>query len=257
MQASAFTKLALVSGRTIIVGDVHGCARELAALLKKLAITDDDHVVMVGDTVVRGPEPHEVLKILRDVGARSVRGNHENRLIRFRALHPTKIGTSPAERRLRENVFLRRTADRLDEDDWAYVEAMPLWLDLPEHDVRVVHAGVMPGVEIQNQTDRVLMYLRRLDGNGGPSERNEGGELWARRYEGPPHICFGHNALVGLQLAPWATGLDTGCVYGNELTAMVLPRGAKVPRMSDERRACLVSVPAAQAYYATSERRPA
>lgn len=244
-----------MSGRTIIVGDVHGCARELASLLETVAVTDDDRVVMVGDTVVRGPDPAGVLRILREVGARSVRGNHENRLIRFRRLHPTKIGTSPAERRLRENIFLRRTADRLSDEDWAYVETMPLWLDLPEHELRIVHAGVMPGVEIENQTERVLMYLRRLDEAGGPSERNDGGELWAQQYEGPPHICFGHNALVGLQFAPWATGLDTGCVYGHELTALVLPEGTEVPRACDERRDLLASVPAEQAYYDVDARR--
>ncbi|MEM1034365.1 MAG: metallophosphoesterase [Myxococcota bacterium] len=246
-------------GRTVLIGDVHGCADELDALLTAVAVGDGDRVVMVGDTVNRGPYPHRVLQRLRSLGARSVRGNHEDRLLRWRQLSPTNTSPTPSQRRLRDNGALRRTADDLDEEDWAYIEAMPLWIDLSEHGVRVVHAGVLPGRSVETTDPRVLMYIRRLDDDGGPSERNDGGVLWADRYVGPPHVCFGHNALVGLQVAPHATGLDTGCVYGQRLTAMVLPPDGAVPSDADARRASLVSVPARRAYYPvdTRGRRPA
>ena len=60
-------------------------------------------------------------------------------------------------------------------------------------------------------------------------------------------MIFGHNARPDPQLHLWATGIDTGCVYGGRLTAMVLPDGA-APPPPDERGDVLVSVPARRAY---------
>jgi len=51
----------LGGGRLIIVGDVHGCVKELRELLDKAGYVDgEDSVVLVGDLVDKGPYPLEV-----------------------------------------------------------------------------------------------------------------------------------------------------------------------------------------------------
>jgi hypothetical protein len=220
--------------RTILVGDVHGCSAELSLLLDRLAFGAGDRLVLVGDLVVRGPDPAGVIDLCAKVGGHAVRGNHEDRLLAIRA------------RRAPANAAQRATMARLEQRHWDVLEGLPLWIDLPDLGVRVVHAGVVPGVPIEQQDPRDLMYMRCLDAAGAPLEKRSG-TLWGARYAGPPHVVFGHNAASEPQLHASATGIDTGCVYGGRLTALVLPRGATLPPVKD-RRDALVSVPARRAY---------
>ncbi len=220
--------------RTVVVGDVHGCRAELEALLGRVGLVSGDRLVMVGDLVVRGPDPAGTLDLLASVGARSVRGNHEDRLLRCRA------GAAPI------GDAQRATMAALADRHWALLASFPLWLDLPEHGVRVVHAGVVPGVPIERQAPRALMYMRGLDRAGQPVEKRVP-EVWGAFYDGPPHVVFGHNAQAEPQIHPAATGLDTSAVYGGRLTAMVLAAGARPPPPR-ERGDVLVSVPSARAY---------
>jgi hypothetical protein len=220
--------------RTIIVGDLHGCRDELAALLDHVGISRGDDLVCVGDLVVRGPDPAGTLDLLMKLNARSVRGNHEDRVLRVRSGE------------MRPGEQQKATIAALKPKHWEYLERLPLWIELPEHGVRIVHAGLMPGVPIERQAPRHLMYLRTLGESLEPSEKR-GDRAWGRLYGGPPHVVFGHNALPEPQLHAWATGVDTGCVYGGRLTAMVLRAGERVPPPKD-RRAILVSVPARRRY---------
>ena len=237
-------------GRTIIVGDVHGCADELNDLLAQVAFSSDDRLICVGDLVVRGPKPAAVMALVRQLGGRSVRGNHEHRLLHYQRAsdqHRKRKNTVATAPQRKPSKWLKTTAKALTPADWAYLNAMPLWLDLPSHQVRVVHAGVVPGVDIQQQRPHTLMFVRCIDEHGQPSALRDGGQLWGALYAGPPHVVFGHNASSLPQLHPWATGLDTGCVYGGRLTAMVLLTGQPPPPLS-LREDCLASVPARRTY---------
>ncbi|MFT3767924.1 MAG: metallophosphoesterase family protein [Minicystis sp.] len=221
--------------RTVIVGDVHGCRAELSDLLAAVAFAEGDRLVMVGDLVARGPDPVGLIELLLSVGARAVRGNHEDRLLKWRRRPERHLGTHH-----------RAVVDVLKERHWVYLEGLPLWLDLPEHGLRVVHAGLVPGVPMEKQDPRALMYMRCLAPSGKPVEER-GEALWGARYTGPPHVVFGHNAMAEPQIHKDATGIDTSAVYGNRLTAMVLEEGSRVPPPAS-RKDVLVSVKSRKAY---------
>ncbi len=72
-----------------LIGDIHGCAGALEALLAKMGYREQDgvwrhpthQVIFLGDFIDRGPEQVEVMKVVRAMvdaeQALSVMGNHE------------------------------------------------------------------------------------------------------------------------------------------------------------------------------------
>lgn len=213
-----------VAARTVIVGDIHGCGDELHDLLEEVGLTADDALISAGDLLGKGPDGAGVVRFFREHGHRAVLGNHDAKLLSWRR----------GERTLRGSH--RDHAEGLGDEDWAWLEALPLWLRLPEHGAIVVHGGIVPGRPVESHDPSVLMNLRSLTPEGLPSKHVEDGEPWAQHWRGPEIVVFGHDALRGLQVHEKAIGLDTGCVYGGELTALVLPE------------AKIVSVPARAAY---------
>jgi len=242
--------------RTIIIGDVHGCRSELEGLLDQVAFASGDRLIFVGDLVARGPDSLGVLDVARRTGAIVVRGNHEQKLLDWRNartawMHGEAAAKPPISRMHRDIARSLRPVD------WKLLETAPLFVDLPEHGARIVHAGVVPGLSFHAQHPQTLMRIRTVRLHSGETRGKRGkaaNVLWGTVYAGPPQVVFGHNAAPGLQLHPWATGLDTGCVYGGHLTAMVLAHGQKIPRGLPARRAVLVSERAQRVWFAPAAR---
>jgi hypothetical protein len=195
--------------RVIIIGDVHGCADELENLLKEVGyLRGKDILIFVGDLVRKGPDSKRVVKIARELNAVTVRGNHDQYAIE-----------DPSN-----------SLGLLDED-LEYLRNTPLSLTIPQLDTLVVHAGIVPGIPIQTTEPLVLMTMRNIvEGKPTPSEKE--GAPWISLWNGPTHVVFGHDAKRGLQKTQFATGLDTGCVYGKTLTALVLPEKKLISVMS-------------------------
>lgn len=191
---------------------MHGCIGELRELLDVAGWRPEDRLVLAGDLVAKGPDSRAVVELARTHGALAVLGNHDAHVLKGRggALDALK-GTH------------REAARSLTEPDWQYLERLPLWLDFPELNTLVVHAGLLPSVPLAQQPRHLLLNLRSLEADGSGSTRVEGGVPWASRWPGPRFVVFGHDALRGLQRHPHALGLDTGCVYGGQLSAVWLP----------------------------------
>ncbi len=201
---------------TLIVGDVHGCARELEELLVEARLSPQtDQLILVGDLVAKGPDSKAVVKLAQKWKAKSVKGNHDAHVLKFR-----RGGELDMKK---QHLEVART---LDEADWQYLEAMPLWLRLPG--MIIVHAGLVPGIPLEEQDPDALINMRSITPSGKWSKKFEAGVPWPSRWHGPERIVFGHDAMRGLQQHPHALGLDTGCVYGKRLTGLLLPANALV-----------------------------
>ncbi len=212
--------------RTIVVGDVHGCLDELAALMTAVRREERDRVILVGDLVAKGPDSPGVVRWARETGAEAVLGNHDDHVLRA-------LDGDAAVKRHHQEV-----ARALEPADGEWLRSRPLWIRFDDATAGahvVVHGGLVPGTPLEAQPREHLLNLRSIDPDGRPSKRLDG-TPWAALWPGPERVVFGHDAIRGLQRHPFALGLDTGCVYGRALTALVLPANE------------LVSVPAARAY---------
>lgn len=204
--------------RTLIVGDIHGCADELDDLLAHAGFDPNgDRLVLVGDLVAKGPDSKGVVDRARELSALCVRGNHEAHVLRFESARREgrplpKIADTH-----------REVLDALTPSDLDFLFQMPLHLHFPEHGVRVVHAGFDPARPVEAQEPDVMVNVRSIKADGTPSKKFEDGRLWATLWQGPETVIFGHDAMRKLQIHPFAVGLDTGCVYGGDLTAIELP----------------------------------
>src|SRR4051794_34192578 len=153
-------KLGVLS-RTIIIGDVHGCRLELESLLDRVAFASGDRLVFVGDLVARGPDSLGVLDIARRTGAIVVRGNHEQKLLDWRRSRTAWMRGEAAAKAPIGRMH-RDLARALRPVDWTLLETSPLFLALPEHGACVVHAGIVPGIAIEEQAPQSLMRIRTV-----------------------------------------------------------------------------------------------
>jgi hypothetical protein len=208
--------------RTIIVGDVHGCADELRLLLGRCGYTKGDRVVLAGDLVAKGPDSQGVVQFARENGLLAVLGNHD-----AYALGHQSEGHKHGQESRRSYI------GTLQPEDWEYLQGLPLFLRLGPakpgvHHHVIVHAGLVPGVPLDKQKREHMLSLRSIADTGEPTSRLLLRYPWAARWEGPEKLVFGHDAVRGLQNWPLATGIDSGCVYGRLLTALILPEGELV-----------------------------
>jgi hypothetical protein len=92
-----------------------------------------------------------------------------------------------------------------------FVSDWPLMIPLAE-DGLVVHAGLRPDLDPDRQSAEDLTNLRTV--NGVP---------WFELYKGNKTVIFGHWVTLEPMVRQKTIGIDTGCVYGGRLTAVIWP----------------------------------
>jgi bis(5'-nucleosyl)-tetraphosphatase (symmetrical) len=220
--------------RRIFIGDIQGCLEPLDRLLQRLKPRSGDRICCVGDLVNRGPDSLGVLRRIREIGARTVLGNHDLKLLKLAG--GTRGQSIPAE--LRSVLEAPDAAELI-----GWLERQPVMRI--DDDLVVVHAGLHPRwtdvgaiteatsrglrAHLSGRPDDRIAFateVRHCDAAGrrpavddpppGPPFMS-----WDHWYTGPLTVVFGHWARRGLVRAARIRGLDTGCVYGGALTAWI------------------------------------
>lgn len=140
-----------------IIGDIHGHAAELEALLELLGYNEKDghyqhpegrKVIFLGDYIDRGPEIRRVLQIVRgmidDGEGYGILGNHEVNALRFHTGDGKGGFLRPrTERNTNQHCSTLSQIAEPFPDEWFewldWFSELPLWLELGP--IRVVHAS--------------------------------------------------------------------------------------------------------------------
>jgi len=116
-----------------------------------------------------------------------------------------------------------RIARSLSDEDFEWLRACPWYIQNTELGYIFVHAGLKPGMLPRQQSPKVMLNMRSLMPDNIVTPKHIPEFAWARCWKGPETVVFGHDAFRGLQQYEFAKGIDTGCVYGGRLTALLLP----------------------------------
>jgi hypothetical protein len=267
--------------KILVIGDVHGCFDELLDLHEKAVKENDSmpfkYVILVGDLCNKGPHSAKVIRHVRlNPGWFSVRGNHDDGALAA-ALGDSKRLQKETYKWVKDGRFDENDTDKglnvtLCDDDVHWLSQLPYTIRISgdllgdTEDTIVVHAGLVPHCDIQDQKIQTMTTVRDLlprcnesgefnhfeyhvsRGGGVKSvtidadakvfcnEAVTWASAWNAQTHPPAHVIFGHDARRKLQLyvGNWATGLDTGAVYGGELTGIILPERKLVSVKSKE-----------------------
>ena len=222
--------------RLYAIGDVHGCRDEFAALL---ALIDRDlarraprdwRLILLGDYVDRGPDSRGVLervsRLIEEPRVVALRGNHDQYLLDFLddprapsfdawlfnggdctlASYGVELGETP----------LTGPTGRV--DIWrALFDAMPAAeRRLPERlalharfgDYIFVHGGMRPGLPLERQAPRDLLWIRD--------------EFLESQADFGGVVVHGHTVTPEVAVHWNRIGIDTGAVFGGRLTCLVM-----------------------------------
>lgn len=203
-----------MSGSTIaIIGDIHGCYNTLQTIYSR--VKDAGDVYTVGDLIDRGNYSKEVVQFCIDHSIRSVKGNHEDMMMKAIDNSDKFLGFMFKDAEIyyynggqetqnsyigsREFDEFKHFKAKIKElGHYDFIKSFPLKYEFPK--LVISHAGIIEG-------------------------GNDISIIWNRNR--PAHLdklqIFGHTPLKEyIYVKNYYSNIDTGCVYKNKLTAVIV-----------------------------------
>ncbi len=196
--------------RIIIYGDIHGCLEELHELREELNIERLDLEIAVGDVLNKGLYSIDTLRYLRKHNIITIIGNHEYEYIKYH--EATLKGKNIKLSRDRLDIYAQFNTLDLD-----FLNKMPHFLKIKN--LTILHAGLpknfhLKSILSEDEADRLNTHRYETDKKGRKV-------FWSDLYSGGDgFIVYGHTPFKDIKVDDFSLGIDTGCVYGNKLTAV-------------------------------------
>ena len=202
-----------MSARTIAIGDIHGCAVALFALLDRLQPTPRDTIVLLGDYVDRGPDSRAVLERLIALTGQCtvvpILGNHEEMLLAARSDADALQGWLRCGGVATVDSYGQGTHPRsFPADHIAFLESCRPYYETDRH--VFLHANYDPDGPLDQQTPLMLRWCSLRDSTP------------ARRHISGKTVILGHTPQENGDVLDrdFFVCIDTYCYGGGWLTAM-------------------------------------
>ena len=199
--------------RIFAIGDIHGCIEEFKDLLQLIKPKSSDRIILLGDLVNRGPDSIAVLRLASSLdNCVCLVGNHELRLLKYA--------------KYRDDTMLKQydwdTVRNMEKRDWNFLRTFHKMIHIPEYDTIFVHGGFAPGISWEEQDLETITRIQAVNPETkewGKRSEFENGVPWADYWEGPSFVVYGHTPRNNVFRRPLSLCIDTGCIYGSQLTA--------------------------------------
>ncbi len=212
--------------RIYAIGDIHGCADRLLHLHQEIAEdlaqrpVEAPLLVHIGDYVDRGPDSAAVVRRLAcgeplpGVATVNLVGNHEETMLHAldgeRAAATDWLFSGGREALASWDIEPNSPRDgwlpALPPTDVAFLRGLALWHR--EGDYLFVHAGLRPGVPLDEQARQDMLTIRQ--------------PFLTYEQSFGMVVVHGHTPTSKPMVKANRIGIDTGAVFGGRLTCLVL-----------------------------------
>ena len=199
-----------------VISDIHGCMNKLERLIKIVEPELEFRtLVFLGDYIDRGPDSCDVvefvLEIKENYQAVFLKGNHEKMLLDF--LEGTNqflylenggeltLASYYNKYKLREGEII------IPSEHLHFYQNLDLYFEASDY--IFVHAGLRDGIDLDQQLEEDLLWIRE--------------EFIYSGYDFGKVVIFGHTPFLHPYVGFKKIGIDTGAVFGNNLTMLALP----------------------------------
>lgn len=219
-----------------IIGDVHGCFHELSELTSLLGYDWQSGIpihprkrklAFVGDLTDRGPKSLKVIEtvyeLIQNDLAYYVPGNHCNKLYRYFLGNKVQVKHGLETTVAEYKALDKKKQQKVRRSFMQLYENAPLYHILDQNNLIIAHAGISEEL-IGKQNSRVKTFVFYGDITG--EKHDDGSPVrkdWALDYHGKPLIVYGHTPVKEVRKVGNTYNIDTGAVFGGNLSALRYP----------------------------------